>query len=169
MPFRISTFIHIKLFAYSLILAYAIRGFLMNSVIIFLEYIEPLPGDYLIIKFYAGIIVVMVVISVIHELIHGLAYMFYGGRVKYGFKIIYAYTKEVSGVKLKRTEFLIVLLSPLVLISLISMLLGSIGGLIFILNLLGSSGDIYMSTTLTKVSKDDKIVDRDYGYEIVSS
>jgi hypothetical protein len=59
-------------------------------------------------------------------------------------------------------------MAPMTVISLISMLLPYQWGLmLFILNLLGSSGDIYMSLWLCKIGENTKIIDRKYGFEIL--
>ena len=68
-------------------------------------------------------ILFMIVILIVHERIHRLSYELFGGKVKYGFKIIYAYTYEVSELPLEKVKFLIVLLSPVTIISLITLLL----------------------------------------------
>lgn len=70
----------------------------------------------------------------LYELIHGCTYQLFDGKVKYGFKGIYAYAQETSGIILHRTRFLIVLLAPLTFISLTSPLIpGEIGAVIFCL------------------------------------
>lgn len=38
----------------------------------------------------------MIPITLIHELIHGCAYATFGGKIKFGFKGIYAYAQEIS-------------------------------------------------------------------------
>ncbi|WP_077848217.1 DUF3267 domain-containing protein [Clostridium puniceum] len=72
--------------------------------------------------------------SIVHEIIHGAAYKLFGGKVKFGFKGIYAYTMEISGKKITRLQFLIVLLAPLICISILSLLFPVwLGGMIFFL------------------------------------
>jgi len=110
----------------------------------------------------------MIPISIVHEAIHGLAYEFFGGKVKYGFKGIYAYTQEVSEIPIDRIKFLIILLAPLTVMSILTLLLPVwLGGIIFLLNLLGASGDLYMSYKLIKYDSNSKIVDRIYGFDVV--
>ena len=109
----------------------------------------------------------MIPISIVHEEIHGVAYKLFGGKIKYGFKGIYAYTMETSGKEILRVKFLIVLLAPLATMSVLSLFLPSwLGGMIFLLNLLGASGDIYMSLFLCKFNCDSKITDRIYGFDV---
>jgi hypothetical protein len=56
------------------------------------------------------------------------------------------------------------------MISLISLFItGWIGSLIFVLNLLGSSADIYMALGLFKYEYGSKFIDRTYGYDVIKS
>lgn len=95
-------------------------------------------------------------------------YRIFGGKVRYGFIGLYAYTKEVSGIILHRTKFLMVLLAPVTVISVISLLISKEAGLIiFLLNLLGSTGDLLMAFFLCKSDDSCYIADRSYGFDIV--
>jgi len=126
------------------------------------------PTGNLIINFCLYVLLLMIPISIIHEGIHGLAYKVFGGTVKYGFKGIYAYTQEISEIPIDRTKFLIVLLAPLTVMSLLTLVLPIwLGGIIFLLNLLGASGDLYMSFRLIRYNSNSKIVDRIYGFDVV--
>ena len=84
-----------------------------------------ISSDRFILKFFMSIIILMVPISIVHEAIHGAVYKLFGGKIKYGFKGIYAYTKETSGKEILRVEFLMVLLAPLTVMSVLSLLLTS--------------------------------------------
>lgn len=156
-----------------LLLALALTSAMGNIIDIILgsffsEDIILYPTHNYVVNFYIDIMIFMIPISIVHELIHGMAYKFFGGRVKYGFKIIYAYTQEISELALERYQFLIVLLAPVVIISLISLFLPAwLGGMIYFLNLLGSIGDIYMSFVLCRYRYDSRIIDRKYGFDIV--
>ena len=89
------------------------------------------------------ILILMVPINLVHQLIHGIAYSLFGGRIKFGFKGICAYTQEVSGSVLHRTKFLALLLAPSTVILVLTIFIpNSIGTVIFLFNLLGSIGDI---------------------------
>lgn len=66
--------------------------------------------------------VIMFPIILLHESLHALVYLYLGGKVRFGFKYIYAYCQEVSGLQLSKTQFLIVLMAPVTVISLLSML-----------------------------------------------
>ena len=125
---------------------------------------------YAYIEFVISISLLMIPVTIVHEAVHGAAYKLFGGKVRFGFKGIYAYTQEISGKAIVRAKFLIVLLSPLVVISVLSLLLPTwLGGMVFLLNLLGASGDIYMSLYLCKFGKDSKIIDRKYGFDVLNS
>lgn len=110
----------------------------------------------------------MVPITLVHELIHCIAYSLFGGRIKFGFKGICAYTQEVSVIVLHRTKFLVVLLAPATVISVLTIFIpNSIGSVIFLLNLLGSIGDIIMAIYLCKSDYNSYIIDKDYGFDII--
>ncbi|MBU3090573.1 DUF3267 domain-containing protein [Clostridium sp. CF011] len=110
----------------------------------------------------------MIPISIVHESIHGLAFLAFGGKVRYGFKGIYAYTQEISELPIDRTKFLIILMAPLTVLSIITLLLPIwLGGIIFLINLLGASGDLYMSFKLIRYDFNSKIVDKKYGFDVV--
>lgn len=114
------------------------------------------------------LLLIFIPITFFHELLHGVIYKIFGGNVKYGFKGIYAYTQEISGIALHRTKFLLVLLTPLTVISLYSLLIpGYIGTLIFLLNLLGSTGDLLMAFYLCRSNENSYIIDRSYGFDVI--
>lgn len=127
-----------------------------------------LPTPFRSINFYIYIVFILAPISFLHELIHGMCFRLFKGKVRYGFKGIYAYTMEVSGIPIERNKFLIVLLAPLTIISLISLLsINWIFQLAFFLNLLGSTGDLYMAFLIGRYNKDAYIIDRKYGFDVV--
>lgn len=130
------------------------------------------PTKNILINMYIYITVLTIPISLIHELIHGACYKMFHGKVRFGFRYIYAYTMEVSSIKLSIKEFLVVLLAPVTIISALSLLILPynyfVGSMMFLINYIGSSGDIYMSLSLIRLKKDCKIVDRKYGYDIIS-
>jgi len=138
-----------------------VESFIVKS---FISY----PTSNEIINFYIYVILLMIPISIVHEGIHGLTYKAFGGKVKYGFKGIYAYTQEISEMPIERTKFLIILLTPLTIMSVATLFLPAwLGGIIFLLNLLGASGDLYMSYRLIRYDASSKIVDRIYGFDVV--
>lgn len=113
---------------------------------------------------------ILIPINIVHELLHGCVYRIFGGKLKYGFNGIYAYTLETTGISLLRIKFLLVLLAPVTVISIISLFIpGVMGGLIFILNLSGSTGDILMALYLCKFNNNCYIIDRKYGFDVVNN
>jgi hypothetical protein len=171
MNFKISWRTYVTCFVITLIMAFFLMGLINMIIEDFIYYYgsiaitqRPLVDVYL----YAFLL--LIPISIIHELIHGIAFMAFGGRVKFGYRIIYAYTQETTGLALSKTRFLIVLLSPLFIISIFSVALGGIlGTSIYILNLLGCSGDIYMAMRLLKYKKDSKIIDTRFGFDVINT
>lgn len=124
------------------------------------------PTQNILINFSFYIIILYIPLTCFHEFIHGSIYKIFGGKVKYGFKGIYAFTQEVSGKPVSRTEFLIILLSPVVIISLLSLVFNNwLVHMIFLLNVLGSSGDILMSLYLVRINYKSKIFDKSYGFD----
>jgi hypothetical protein len=104
MSFKITWKTHIK----CCILAAAITIFLYpmtNSVVVeflFNDFMMK-PTAFILINFYLYIFLVMLPITIVHELIHGVVHKALGGTVKFGFKGIYAYTQEVSENPISRT------------------------------------------------------------------
>lgn len=169
MSFKITWKTHFICYVFALLISLVMNDF-VNLIFdnYFLQEFILYPTRRIIANFYIQITVLMVPITMIHELMHGAAYRIFGGKVKYGFKIIYAYTHEVSEVALNRSKFLVILLAPVVIISLLSLLLPAwIGGIIYFLNLLGSIGDLYMALILCRYRFDSKIIDRKYGFDVV--
>ncbi|MCX7922307.1 MAG: DUF3267 domain-containing protein [Clostridia bacterium] len=170
MCFRVSWKMHIACMFIATIIVAALHKTLF---VIILNTMEEgflgLPDKYLSIRLFAYLVLLMVPIVLIHEFIHGIFYILFGGKIKYGFRFVYAYTMETSGISLSRTQFLIVLLSPLVVISVLSLFLSSwLGGTVYILNLIGSTGDIFMALTLLiRSNGNSRIIDRPYGFDIV--
>lgn len=167
--FKITWKVHLKI----IILAYILVFIFYNNVSVILdkfflnEYIF-LPTSNIIINVYLHIIALMIPVSIIHEIIHGVVFKLYGGKIRFGYKILYAYTMETSGMSIERSKFFIILLSPLILITILCLLLPPwISGMVFLINFLGSLGDIYMSVYLCKFNKNCKIIDRSYGYDII--
>ncbi len=122
----------------------------------------------LVVNFGVSIVLLTVLNSIVYNLIRGTVYKFFGGKVTFGFKGIYAYIEETSGISLIKADFLIVLLAPLVIISCISLLLPVwLGSVLLILNFIGSLKDISRSFALCKFSYDIKIIGMNYGFDVV--
>jgi hypothetical protein len=115
------------------------------------------------------LIVIFIPITFVHELLHGAVYKLFGGKIRFGFKGVYAYAQETSGIALHRTKFLLVLLAPVTIISLTSVFIPEgIGGIVFLLNLLGSTGDLLMAFYLCKGNENSYVVDKSYGFDIIN-
>ena len=126
------------------------------------------PTKYLIINLYVYKILLMVPVCFLHEMIHAFLFSLYGGKIKFEFKGLMFCAVEKSGIAIDRQKYLIILLSPLVLISLLSLFLPPwLGGVFFILNIVESSADIYKGINLCILDWNSKIVYKSYGYDVV--
>ena len=170
MSFKITWKTHLICLILAIVLVYAmgsVVGIILNSFFSS-KIILYLTKNY-VINFYVNIVFLMIPITIVHEIIHGIAYKIFGRKVKYGFKVIYAYTAETSGEPMGRTKFLIVLLAPVIVISILSVILPVwLGGMVYFLNLLGSIGDLYMAFALCRYRYDSKIIDREYGFDVIN-
>lgn len=165
MSFKVSWKLHIACF----ILGYMICIIQQDSIanVLLRARFIHITGNGLI-DIYLLTFVVFTPITFIHELLHGAAYRVFGGKVKFGFKGIYAYAQETTGMILHRTKFLIVLLAPVTVISIVSLIIPrSIGYSIFLLNLLGSTGDFLMAVYLCRGNVNSYIVDKNYGFDVI--
>lgn len=167
--YKVTRKTHIVCFLFSALISLMLFNSLNNVIDSALcDKLMQLPTSYAEINFYGFMILLLAPISFFHELIHGMFFKLFRGKVKYGFKGIYAYTMETSGMPLERDKFLIVLLAPLVIISLVSLLSANwIFQLIFFLNLLGSTGDLYMALLISRYDQDACIIDREYGFDVI--
>ncbi len=170
MSFKVSWKMHILCFLFGYIICLIQQGSITN---LFVKLLLENKFIYLTSYYTFDIIIflfcIFLPITFVHELLHGFAYMLFGGKVKYGFKGLYAYAQEISGITLHRTQFLIVLLAPVTIISLSSVFIpGCIGYSIFLLNLLGSTGDLLMAFYLCRSDKNCYIIDKSYGFDIVN-
>jgi len=128
------------------------------------------PTKNVVVNFYMYTLLLMIPIVIVHEGIHGLVFKLFGGKVKFGFKGIYAYTMETSGKPIERIKFIIILLSPLVFITIACLIFyNMVTGLILLLNLIGATGDIYMTIVLMGCDNNTKVIDRSYGIDLVKA
>lgn len=168
MSFKITWKTHIKIYSIAVIIGFILYNQInaMNEICIQnIQYLHQ--SKYIFISYLIYNIVIMIPITLIHEIIHGISYVLLKGRIRIGFKGIYAYCQEISGIELTINKFLLVLLMPVTVISLLSMILPFRVGLqIYLLNLLGSSGDLYMALWLFRLKSDAKIIDRSYGFDV---
>lgn len=127
-----------------------------------------IPTSNIGVNFILICLLIIYIMSFIHECIHAITYIAFGGKVKIGFKLMYAYTKETSKIALESHKFIIVLLAPLVVLTTISLLFGHwFGNLIFFFNLIGSTGDIVMTTIVLIYGRKGKIIDNDQGFTVI--
>lgn len=169
MFFKITWKLHVACNVLAILMIIPLLGFIngVNDLFFSSQFIST-PTKSIIINYYLLLFFILAVITFIHEWIHGLTYKFLGGKVKYGYRIIYAYTQEISELPIRRNGFIAVLLMPLFVITLICLVFNNFfTGMALIINLTGASGDIIMAFTLLQYSKDARIIDRRYGYEVV--
>lgn len=169
MSFKVSWKMHLLCLATTFLICFIMQdclvkistGLIINNVIL------NITGNLLLdeIIFFT---LIFIPLNIVHELLHGSVYKIFGGKVKYGFKGICAYTQEISGIILHRSKFLLVLLAPVTVISIISILIpGEIGGIVYFVNISGSTGDILMALYLCKFKNDSYIIDRKYGFDVI--
>lgn len=99
MPFKVSWKIYLIILLLSSGICILMKDLISNVFIaLFINnVIMNITSNYLIdaaIFFFAA----FAPITIIHELIHGVTYQLFGGKVRYGFKGIYAYAQEISGI-----------------------------------------------------------------------
>lgn len=169
MSFRITWKVQLKCTALAIILTVIHYSMLDGALYSFItSKYSTIPTQNPSIDFFLYIFLIMLLITIFHELMHGIAYKFFGCSVSFGFNGLFAYTKETSGKALERNKFLVVLLFPIFIISLLSLFFdGWIKAFVYLLNLLGSSGDIYMALYLIKTKPENKIVDKPYGFDVI--
>lgn len=171
MSFKVTWKLHALCFFTALIICLITQKYISNLIINLL--LENNLTEFTvstIINLCVYLLVIFVFIAFIHERIHGFSYKLFGGNVKYRFKGLYACVYETSGIAVHRTKFLIVLLAPLTLISIASLFIpGSVGGVVFLLNLLGSTGDFMMAFYLCKSNENMYVIDKSYGFDVVDN
>lgn len=152
-----------------------ILAFIMSCVLIIVQFntiteinmtILSTFGSYRMLKFYIILIIILFINSLLHEFIHGLAYVSFGGKFIIGFNGTYFYARKTTRIRLKVKDFAVVLLAPLTIISTISLFVPMIGGVIFFVNLLVSTYDVIMILWLMKLNKEVLIIDMDDGFYI---
>ena len=168
---RISWRMHVICILLGIAILKCFDGFVDNILgNVFLSPLIWFPTKYVILNFYMYALILMSPIVLVHEGIHGVVFKIFGGKVKFGFKGIYAYTMETSGKPIERIKFIIVLLAPLVVITIPCLLFFNVvTGLILLLNLIGATGDIYMTIVLMGCDRNTKVIDRIYGLDLVEA
>jgi hypothetical protein len=135
----------------------------------------PLIQTDINIQWWVGVILLLIIVLPLHELLHGLAMALVGHRAKFGFKpelgVLYALAKDKY---FRRDEYLFVLLTPLVVITLLGMAINLIGvsGLTLyvaigvILNAGGAVGDLWMTALVLRFPRRAIIQDEDTGFSV---
>lgn len=168
MSFKINWKFHIKAYllaAFIFIILYREINLSMQNFIYFIV----ISLNMNIIAMILFLLVAFILMCLVHEIVHGVMYIVMGGKIKIGCKLIYMYTCEVSQKQFTRIQFLLIIMSPVVILSLLSLILPVwLGSLIYVLNLLGSTGDICMGICLCRYNYRNSFIDREYGFDIVS-
>ncbi len=125
-------------------------------------------------------LVIMLLIFIIHEILHGLGFRFFGkaktGNIVYGAKlesgIFYCACKE----EINKKGIIFSLLAPLIFLTLVPIIIGLIFNLytlilIAVINLLGASFDILATVDILRLPKNIKYKDLDdtLGFIIISN
>lgn len=114
----------------------------------------------------------LIAVLIFHELVHGLFYwLFSSHRPKFGFQGLLPYAAAPAGVYFPRNQFLVVGLSPLVLLTAVGLLLMVIVPIAFVpfllffvvFNVSGAAGDLIMVIQLMRFSSDTLIEDSTSG------
>ena len=136
------------IFGLALILGIVARGLLQGSV-------DFHVSSFLVFLIFVGIIVA---IMILHEAIHGLVFLFLGGKPRFGAKLIGGFFPAVyasaTGPFLSRNHYLLVGLAPFLVLTPIFLLTGILihddgGALIAMtamaMNVAGSTGDLIVA------------------------
>jgi Putative zincin peptidase len=130
-------------------------------------------GVWLLIVWIVINIISYVVILPIHELLHGAAFMFWGGRSYYGAKLPFALYCGAKNQLFHRNQYLVVGLAPLVIITL--------AGIIFTLlspalasyiifatvgNFSGAAGDVFGTAKLLRHPGSVLVEDTETGFRV---
>lgn len=127
---------------------------------------------------FQNVALALIAVMIVHELVHGLFYrLFSGRRPRFGFQGLFPYTAAPSGVYFPRRQFLVVGLSPLVLLTAVGLLLMVIAPvslvpfLLFFVafNASGAAGDLIMVSQLLTFSSDTVMEDNDSGVILARS
>jgi Putative zincin peptidase len=130
---------------------------------------------------WQGIIGLVVLIAItfattiIHELVHGIAFTIFGGSPRYGLKVKYflplAYATSPSDI-FRRNAFIVISLAPLLVIDIVSLLMLTIfpqaPWLIWVIafNTSGAIGDIWIAVQLLRCPRSIGVEDREESIAI---
>lgn len=118
-------------------------------------------------------IVGYVVILPMHELIHGIAFAFWGGRPHFGAKLPFALYCGAKGQLFHRNAYLVVGLAPVVVLTLVGILFmllnpiyASYSLLAVVGNVSGAAGDLWVAERLRHVPANVLVEDTETGYRV---
>lgn len=123
-------------------------------------------------RLIADAIVALVLVTLVHELVHGVFFWrFAGQRPTFGIKGLFPYAAAPSGVYFPRNQFLVVGIAPLVLLTLVGLLLMVIAPVVIVpilllfvaFNVAGAAGDLVMVAWLLSYSPDTLMQDNGSG------
>lgn len=124
-----------------------------------------------IVLWLVGNIVSYIVILPLHELIHALAFLFWGGKPYFGAKLPLALYCGAKNQLFWRNHYLVVGLAPLLLITLVGVLLILVAPvlasyLLFAIvgNIAGAAGDVLVALRLWRQDRTLLIEDTEVGY-----
>lgn len=114
-----------------------------------------------------------IIILPIHEVLHGLAIIFWGGTPHYGAKLPFALYCGAKNQLFHRNAYLVVALAPVVVITLVAILctllspvLASYTLLASISNFSGAAGDVWMAAKLLRQPGHVLVEDTETGYVV---
>jgi Putative zincin peptidase len=122
-----------------------------------------------------GLLAITFVTTIIHELVHGIAFVTFGGSPRYGLKVKYflplAYATSPGDI-FRRNAFIVIILAPLLVIDAVSLLMLAIfpqaPWLIWVIafNTGGAIGDIWIAIQLLRCPKSIRVEDREESIAI---
>ncbi len=130
-----------------------------------------------------GLLLTILLIFIVHEGIHGSAFVLFGGKPRFGVKLIGGWKYILVGLVLyatadgyySRQQYAIIGLSPLVVVTLGGLIIALVTALqsyalwAVIANAMGSIGDIMMITRLRKFPNSVLVRDTEDGYEVYAT
>lgn len=168
MSYKISKRLHTICLILSFVIFILLYDFTINSIDKSFNNLSVFPTPNWSVNFLIISFISVCLLSLVHECIHALFYVLFGGKVKIGYKLIYAYTMETSGKCIDWRKFMIILLAPLFIISAISLSVNSwLGNIIFLFNLVGATGDIVMTLIVFIYGRKGKIKDTKDGFDVI--
>lgn len=119
-------------------------------------------------------LVLMVLVVVLHEFCHGAAIRAFGGKPRYGLGVAYfvfPYAFATTDTRLTRNQFVVVALTPLVVLTLLGvpvMILFEMPWLAIplALNAGGAVGDVWMALLLLSYPPEVTVLDKETGVEV---